>query len=368
MSSFLNTKNGLYGFGKNSCGELGLGRRKLYRLVLVPIKLEFSNNHKIISVEDGGYHVIINTDRYLYVFGSNNFGQLGLGDLGRRYKPVRLRFFDKYEILSIHCGMDHTIVYTTDGLFVFGSDFWGQLGLNHHFNKYEPTKLDFFDKYDILSIRCSWSDVFVNTTVGLYVFGHNNHGQLGLGSNEIQRTPTKLDFFDNHEINSICGGVSHTIVHTKNGIYVFGSNSKGQLGLGDTDDRNVPTKLKFFDDHEILSINCGHSQSIIKTTKGLYVFGNNTCGELGLGDTDNRNVPTKLNFFDDFEIETICCYWSHNIINTTNGLYVFGYNKDGQLGLGDTENRCIPTKLEFEHEIIPFGVKPNKIKSAASLI
>ena len=158
--------------------------------------------------------------------------------------------------------------------------------------------------------------------------------------------------------------MGHNILNTSDGLYAFGENDCGQLGLGDYEDRTSPTKLHF--EHEVISIHCGGNHTIINATDGLYVFGNNELGQLGLGNDKHeyRNPLIKLQI--NYEIIFIQCADDHTIINTTNGLYVCGDNDYGQLGLGDELPRYVLTKLKFDHEIYPFDnvSKHKNIKSA----
>ena len=53
-------------------------------------------------------------------------------------------------------------------------------------------------------------------------------------------------------------------------VYTFGSNSTGQLGLGDRDDRNI-TELLF--DKKIITVSCGNEHTAIIDDKGqLYIL------------------------------------------------------------------------------------------------
>lgn len=367
MPTFLYTSNGLYVCGSNEFGESGLGKNS-NKKILSPTRLNFFNDHEIISIQMGYGHTLIQTNKGVFGFGMNGYGQLGLGDTKDRESPTRLKFFDNHEIISVKCGYDHTIIYTTDGLFGFGRNDSSQLGLGDYCERHKPTKLDFFDNYTILSIYCVGNHTFVNTHDGLYVFGDNIVGVLGLGDYKKRNIPKKLKFFDNYEIVSINGGPCHTIIETTTGIFVCGGNCSGQLGLGDTTSRNVLSKLNFFDNHKITSIECGNAHSMINTNYGLYVFGDKIFGKLGLGCGHDKTMPTKLNFFDNYQILSISCFGHQSVVFTTEGLYMFGDNRKGGLGLGDTKNRYTPTKLDFEHEIIPLGNNPKRIKSARSFV
>ena len=64
----------------------------------------------------------------------------------------------------------------------------------------------------------------------LYVFGDNYRGQLGVGDNDDRITPIKHPSLSN--IIDVSKGGSHTFVKTsKNEIYAFGHNEQSQLGV-----------------------------------------------------------------------------------------------------------------------------------------
>lgn len=309
---------------------------------------------------------IFNTTDGLYCYGSNYSGQLGLKDVDFVKTPTKLDFFEKkgLDIDSISFGDLHTVIKTNDGVYTFGDNRLGQTGFICASSINLPRKLHFFKKFEILTVSCGSLYTIINTVDGLYGFGDNSYGQLGLSHTKSLTIPTKLDFFVNNniEIISISCGKYHTITITNDGLYVFGSNEFGQLGLGDTDSKvPIPTKLDFFRTSsiqpnlniqffEILSVTCGDNHTLIHTTNGLYCLGSNHYGQLGLGDTNFVCVPTKLDFIEtnSLEIFDVSCGSRHTILNTTDNLYVFGDNSRGQLGLGHTNSPInTPTKLDF---------------------
>ena len=52
--------------------------------------------------------------------------------------------------------------------------------------------------------------------------------------------------------------------------------------------------------------------TLIYNGNELFSFGNNEDGQLGLGDDNNRNVPTLL--MTDKTIREIVCGWYHTLI------------------------------------------------------
>lgn len=48
----------------------------------------------------------------------------------------------------------------------------------------------------------------------------------------------------------------------------------------------------------ILSVACGSFHTMVHTSEGIYAFGSNDDGQLGLGDNLNRYTPTMINNYD----------------------------------------------------------------------
>jgi len=86
------------------------------------------------------HNIIYNKDNNLFVFGSNFYGQLGLGHNNNINIPILL--MQDQQIKSISCGYNHSIIQKTNGeLLIFGNNAYGQLGLEHNQNINIPTLL-----------------------------------------------------------------------------------------------------------------------------------------------------------------------------------------------------------------------------------
>jgi len=75
-------------------------------------------------------------------------------------------------------------------------------------------------------------------------------------------------------------------------VYSFGKNDYGQLGLGDENNRDVPEKLTKLpiERATYIKIACGSYHTLLIDDKNqLYSVGLNHCGQLGLGNTNNRS-------------------------------------------------------------------------------
>ena len=251
----------------------------------------FTDKGPIKQIVLGGYHsMILMENDDLYVFGDNQFDQLGLAtwvanldvvgvvgvvglnDNVNRNRPIRNDFFtDKGSIKHIILGEWHSMVLMNNGeLYVFGYNGFGQLGLNDNLNRNRPIRNDFFiDKGPIKHIILAGFQSMVSMDNGdLYVFGYNGFGQLGLNDNVNRNRPIRNDFFtEKGSIKHIILGGSHSMILMDNDdLYVFGYNGEGQLGLNDNLDRNRPIRNDFFTDKgSIRQIVLGRSNSMVLT-------------------------------------------------------------------------------------------------------
>jgi alpha-tubulin suppressor-like RCC1 family protein len=79
-------------------------------------------------------------NKKIFVFGSNDSGQLGLGHNKHQNQPILL--MQDESIQQIVCGDFHSMILKKNGdLFVFGSNVSGQLGLDHNKDQNKPVLL-----------------------------------------------------------------------------------------------------------------------------------------------------------------------------------------------------------------------------------
>jgi alpha-tubulin suppressor-like RCC1 family protein len=78
---------------------------------------------------------------------------------------------------------------------------------------------------------------------------------------------------------------------------MWGNNSSGELGLGDTISRSSPVQVGSLTNWKQVGLPNGSSHTAcVKTDGTLWVWGVNTAfrGELGLGDTISRSSPVQV--------------------------------------------------------------------------
>ncbi|XP_035899291.1 uncharacterized protein LOC118506373 [Anopheles stephensi] len=133
LHTLLLTSNGLYSMGANNLGQLGIGNHVIN--ALQPMLVKTLDGKGITHFSAGQYHNAVVANGLLYTWGWGVFGQLGHGTVNDCNKPKIVEFFRNKKILQIALGHAHTMVLcrgqqeTRSSLYVFGSNHYGQLGL-----------------------------------------------------------------------------------------------------------------------------------------------------------------------------------------------------------------------------------------------
>lgn len=106
----------------------------------------------------------------------------------------------------------------------------------------------------------------------------------------------------------------------------------------------------------IKQVVAGYLHSVAVREDGrLLVAGSNSYGQLGLGDTVDRNTWTLVPGITD--VKEVACGGYHTILLHESGeVSTTGYGAAGQLAQGDTTNRSAFTKVTTGHKMTPNSV------------
>lgn len=129
----------------------------------------------------------------------------------------------------------------------------------------------------------------------LVVWGSNTYGQLGLGDKETREKPKILQLSPGVRAVQAAAGDRHTLVLSSTSqLYVFGSGKEGQIAP-DYVDHLVPYEEKLLSGVPIRQIACGSYHNLVLSWAGvLFSWGGNNHGQLGHGDTITRTRPEHV--------------------------------------------------------------------------
>ena len=396
-SLFIDQNRNLWGMGTSSTGRLG---NAASGKVTIPITLETSE--AIQAVAAGGLHTLyLKTDGSLWAMGYNDYGQLGDGTKSDRDTPVQVdtevkriaaghkySLYVKYDTLmscgnnqygqlgygapsifstplhiessvkAVAAGLSHSHFIKDDGsLWAMGYNVYGQLGLGTNDNVKMPqqvqtennAKVEAFDSGDFYSI-------FILDDGTLWTMGNNTYGQLGLGTNGVNKSspqPVNVNEYPNAKVEAIAAGGYHCLFILDDGsLLAMGRNQYGQLGDGSIENKSSPQKVTVpaRPDTKAIAIAAGSYHSLFIFDDGsLWAMGRNHHGQLGLGTTGGivvRPEQVTITSKSDAKAIAIAAGSNHSLFILDDGsLWTMGNNEFGQLGDGTTQSSGTPKKI-----------------------
>ena len=288
----------------------------------------------LLSPVSGSHHlcVVVKTDGSVYFW----------GELGFESKDIPSQIPDLHDICYSSCGFASIIVLSKEGyIYGWGTNSDGQLGLGSITYVAEPTRISDLTKINYISSGSSHS-IATDSDGNIYTWGKNTNGQLGTGDFKSKDSPFNIKSLSNITYTA-CGNDFTLCIDLHGNLYGFGKNVKGELGLGSSNLQkqiNTPTLVPF--ECPFIFISCGSEHSLGLDGNGnIYSWGNNSAQQLGLGNNINTNQPTLIPFISN--IYYISCGGSHCAATTNQGdIYTWGGNFFGQLGIGNNLSQSKP--------------------------
>lgn len=384
----IKTDGTIWTWGRNDYGQLGLGDTFTRN---IPTQLGMATDWKTGAAGDG-YTIALKTSGSLWSWGRNDRGQLGLGDTTGRYIPGQVNNTPAPPSSLIAAAISESqinLLWTDNSINEIGfkverrpansSTYFHVVTLGPNNIYFSDTDLSPLTTYHYrvrafntfgdsdssneanATTSGGWSSIIAGYayTVAranngiLWACGDNEHGQLGLGNkgsatNKILLTRIGTDT----DWSKISAGWHHTIaIKTNKTLWGWGDNQYGQLGTavyGDGADNTTPTQIWSIGDWETATAG-GYHTIAIKTDGSIWSCGKNSTGQLGLGITSAlRAIFFQIGSDTDWSTAAVGGQidGGHTIsIKTTGTLWGWGWNEDGQLGLGDTNDRYTPTQI-----------------------
>ena len=272
----------------------------------------------------GGYNhtCVLTTSNTLHCWGSNRYGQFGLGAVGTGYyspetsqtirTPLRIKNVSGISTTNASgwtnfgVGESHTCgtipnTMGAENLYCWGNNAQGQLGraiASATDNEPAPYLLDSTRTWTALSVGYAHNCGISGGQ--LYCWGYNPYGQVGNGNQTtpalFSSTPVTLPGGET-SWTAVAAGGSHTCAVTNtNTTYCWGRQQLGQTGQGatSTTPRTTPGKTSKTDPQGFTAIQAdiNHVCGLVGTDG--YCWGLGVLGGIGDGGTTNRPAPTLV--------------------------------------------------------------------------
>lgn len=166
---------------------------------------------------------------------------------------------------------------------------------------------------------------FIISNGTIYSMGSNSSGQLGLGD-KVDRTS-----FESTGVSatSVAAGGTHVLALVGGVVYGAGENGNGQLGLGNTTDQ-----VSFTSSGQSASIiEAGSAHSVIVSSGQLYASGNNQLGAFGF---TTASWMSSVFLASGLHGVTALAASDYATLAISNGVIFSTGRNYGRLGLGHT--------------------------------
>ncbi len=202
----------------------------------------------------------------------------------------------------------------------------------------------------------------------MLAWGWNWNGQLGLGSTAQQTTPQPVPAAQLNQVTAVACGTGFSLALRADGtVWAWGCNYAGQLGLGHTQDRHVPTQIPTAFLNDVSAIAAGGQFAMALLNDGsLRTWGANWFGQLGLGDLIPRLVPTSIPSATLSGAVAIDAGCNHGAALLADGsLRVWGSNLWAQLGQGNYTDQLSPVVLTLAAGATAASIKAGEFHTQA---
>ena len=248
----------LYTWGYNGHGGLGRGNTTDYTNQGPWLVSTQSSNTFTFCHSSYYSNFALQNNGYLWSCGYNGQYVLGTGNNSQQNTFYRINLPN---VIDFDCNHDIALALTSDSeVYIWGTEGNSSMG-GASGTTGTPTHLTTLDGKNIVKVRAgAYTGHAISSDGKMYSWGRNNNSQIPKGSNGNVTTPTEMTWFSRKNIKIVDiklghHDTAHLALDDQGNMYVWGIDNHGQLGNGSGDVTNysVPILLK----ENIASISCG---------------------------------------------------------------------------------------------------------------
>jgi alpha-tubulin suppressor-like RCC1 family protein len=290
----IKTDGSLWLWGYNVSGQLGDNTRATKSSPIQTVA--GGTNWKQVSL--GSEHcAAIKTDGSLWMWGKNTNGNLGDNTTLSKSSPIQT-ISGGFNWKQVGAGRDFTAAIKTDGtLWLWGNNTRGQLGDNAVVNRLSPVQT--------IAGGTNWKQVScgaefaaaIKTDGTLWLWGANAGGQVGNNTRTLVSSPVQTTAGGTNWKQVSLGGEYSAAIKTDGTLWVWGSNSFGELGDNTINPKSTPVQTVAGGTNWKQVSGGGNFTAAIKTDGTLWLWGRNVNGQLGDGTSGlltGKSSPVQL--------------------------------------------------------------------------
>ncbi|XP_077157029.1 putative E3 ubiquitin-protein ligase HERC3 isoform X2 [Paroedura picta] len=186
------------------------------------------------------------------------------------------------------------------------------------------------------------------------------------------REPQLVQALEGIPLAKIAAGGSHSMAVSLSGsVYSWGKNAFGQLGLGHTEDRFLPTYVNALEHKKTVFVSCGGEHTAVLSKDGLVcTFGAGCHGQLGHNSTCNELYPRFVAELFGARVSQVACGRWHTLVYVPDleDVYSFGSGSEGQLGNRSKSDQLIPLPIKLRKKGRRFNQEASASKEQIKVI
>lgn len=168
----------------------------------------------------------------------------------------------------------------------------------------------------------------------LYSWGWNESGQLGIDNPELKKVSIPQDISGGYKWKFVVSGQAYTFFIREDGtLWTAGQNESGVSGVNDgAPNHKVLTQVGTDNDWKYVAATrfFGRSVMAIKTDGTLWAWGDGSTGTLGLGNYNNKLVPTQVGTDTDWAQVSVGSNFTI-ALKTDGTMWGWGWNQRSEL-------------------------------------
>ena len=349
----INEQHRLECIGLNTNGQLGNGNTTNSQSLVTPRGFKEVNVSIISQKNDHSCAILQNGS--LYCWGSNSYGQLGIGNTTSMTVPVFVNVGVGKTVTDVSVGSDSTCAILNDGsLKCWGRNLYGELGTQQvtGTSASTPQSVNLGSGRTAVSVSASTRSFCAILDNGaLKCWGLNNYGQLGIGNTNNQNSPQTVTFATGRTAVNISMGQDHACAILDNGsINCWGDHNNGQLGIGSGSSTSSPTYVDLGSGNTAASLSSGsyHTCAVLDDAS-VVCWGRNDAGKLGIGSpvSSSRPTPQSVSFQNSPDVFSVSAGNSHTCATTSAGQFCWGDQSYNTMALFSSGSQISPTKTPF---------------------
>jgi alpha-tubulin suppressor-like RCC1 family protein len=295
----------------------------------------FDGKGTIKEIRSGKTHLmLLNDEGKVFSYGYGEYGVMGRGMAIYSPLPLQITNLHKHKITKVACGYQHCLALNDKhDVFSWGRGFEGQLGLI--MSDLIPTK-PFEGPYSQGNLPESYvlpdDDELVSVRQKMNEKRPKDPPMRPPVQVECCSFPRAIRFFTKMRLNKLIKS------ELRRDLECYSKKSYQEL-----------EESAKYDDFIITDVECGAYHSLAITRSGkLYGWGDNGCGQLGLGRKKPKIfVPTEVVIKE--KVVQVSAGYAHTLCITREGfLYSSGLNFKYQLGFDDQKPRYTPERVMLD--------------------